>query len=84
MALLPFETATNGDAPENPYTLQLDLQDTMNSLVGIIRKEDEVTEALDKLTELRERYKRVRVEGGRHVQPRLAPGHRPAQHAAGQ
>ena len=62
-------TATNGDSPENPYTLQLDLQDTMNSLVGIIRKDEEVTEALDKLTELRERYKRVRVDGGRPFNP---------------
>jgi succinate dehydrogenase / fumarate reductase flavoprotein subunit len=68
-ALLPFETATNGDAPENPYTLQLDLQDTMNSLVGIIRKEEEITEALGKLTELRERYKRVRIDGNRPFNP---------------
>jgi succinate dehydrogenase / fumarate reductase flavoprotein subunit len=68
-ALLPFETGTNGDSPENPYTLQLDLQDTMNSLVGIIRKEEEITEALDKLTELRERYKRVRIDGGRVFNP---------------
>jgi succinate dehydrogenase / fumarate reductase, flavoprotein subunit len=68
-ALLPFETATNGDAPENPYTLQLDLQDTMNALVGIIRKEDEINEALDKLTELRERYKRVRIDGSRPFNP---------------
>ena len=67
--MLPFETATNGDSPENPYTLQLDLQDTMNSLVGIIRKEEEITEALDKLTELRERYKRVRIEGNRPFNP---------------
>ena len=42
LALAPFEAATNGEAPENPYTLQLDLQDTMNTLVGIIRKADEV------------------------------------------
>jgi len=41
----------------------------MNSLVGIIRKADEVTTAIDKLNELRERYKRVRVEGGRHFNP---------------
>jgi succinate dehydrogenase / fumarate reductase flavoprotein subunit len=68
-ALLPFETATNGDAPENPYTLQLDLQDTMNSLVGIIRKADEITEALDKLAELRERYKHVRIDGGTQYNP---------------
>jgi succinate dehydrogenase / fumarate reductase flavoprotein subunit len=41
----------------------------MNSLVGIIRKADEVSEAIEKLKELRERYKRVRVEGGRHFNP---------------
>jgi succinate dehydrogenase / fumarate reductase flavoprotein subunit len=41
----------------------------MNTLVGIIRKEEEVTEALDKLTELRERYKRVRIDGNRPFNP---------------
>ena len=41
----------------------------MNSLVGIIRKEEEITEALDKLTELRERYKRVTVDGDRPFNP---------------
>ncbi|MEO3758967.1 fumarate reductase/succinate dehydrogenase flavoprotein subunit [Mycobacterium sp. B14F4] len=69
LALAPLERATNGDKPENPYTLQLDLQDTMNTLVGIIRKADEVQGALDKLTELRERYKHVQVEGGREYNP---------------
>jgi succinate dehydrogenase / fumarate reductase flavoprotein subunit len=69
LALAPLERATNGEPAENPYTLQLDLQDTMNALVGIIRKADEVQEAIAKLTELRERYKRVRVEGDRHFNP---------------
>ncbi|ULE34528.1 fumarate reductase/succinate dehydrogenase flavoprotein subunit [Mycobacterium sp. IDR2000157661] len=69
LALEPLERATNGEAAENPYTLQLDLQDTMNSLVGIIRKAEEVQEALDKLTELRDRYKRVQIEGGREFNP---------------
>jgi succinate dehydrogenase / fumarate reductase flavoprotein subunit len=41
----------------------------MNTLVGIIRKADEVSEALTKLTELRERYKRVQVEGHRQFNP---------------
>ena len=68
-ALRPFEGPTNGDAAENPYTLQLDLQDSMNSLVGIIRKAEEITEALDKLAELRERFKRVKVEGHRQFNP---------------
>ena len=42
LALAPFDGPTNGDAAENPYTLQLELQHTMNDLVGIIRKADEV------------------------------------------
>ena len=46
-ALAPFETPTNGAAAENPYTLQLELQQSMNDLVGIIRKADEITEALE-------------------------------------
>ncbi|MGZ5365330.1 MAG: FAD-binding protein, partial [Mycobacterium sp.] len=69
LALAPFEGPSNGDASENPYTLQLDLQDSMNTLVGIIRKADEVSDAIAKLQELRERYKRVRVEGDRHFNP---------------
>ena len=52
-----------------PYTLQLDLQDTMNSLVGIIRKADEVSEALSKLDELRQRFKNMQVEGHRQFNP---------------
>src|SRR3712207_1097778 len=69
LALAPFDGPTNGDRAENPYTLQLDLQDTMNNLVGIIRKADEVTEALNRLQELRERYKKVQVEGHRQFNP---------------
>jgi succinate dehydrogenase / fumarate reductase flavoprotein subunit len=69
LALSSFEAPSNGDAAENPYTLQLDLQDTMNGLVGIIRKSEEITEAIEKLKELRERYKKVRVEGDRHFNP---------------
>jgi succinate dehydrogenase / fumarate reductase flavoprotein subunit len=69
LALAPFEGPSNGDKPENPYTMQLDLQDTMNELVGIIRKEDEINEALAKLDELRGRFKRMKVEGDRHFNP---------------
>ncbi|MBW8710288.1 MAG: FAD-binding protein, partial [Mycobacterium sp.] len=69
LALAPFDGPTNGDKPENPYTLQLDLQDTMNELVGIIRKADEVSEALHKLDELRQRFKNMQVEGHRQFNP---------------
>ena len=41
----------------------------MNDLVGIIRKADEITEALAKLDELRERFKNVTVEGDRQFNP---------------
>src|SRR5690606_22864071 len=60
---------SNGATPENPYTLQLDLQDTMNELVGIIRTEAEMTQALNKLGELRERFRNLKVDGGRHYNP---------------
>ena len=54
---------------EERRTRHLDLQDTMNSLVGIIRNADEVSEALVKLSELRERFKHVHVEGHRQFNP---------------
>ena len=83
-ALAPFEGPTNGAAAENPYTLHLDLQQSMNDLVGIIRKADEITEALGRLDQLRERFKNIHVEGDRQYNPGWNLAHRPAQHAAGQ
>jgi succinate dehydrogenase / fumarate reductase, flavoprotein subunit len=68
-ALAPFEGPTNGTAAENPYTLQLELQQSMNDLVGIIRKEGEITEALDRLNGFRERFKHIHVEGHRQYNP---------------
>ncbi len=69
LALAPFEGPSNGAKPENPYTLHLDLQQVMNDLVGIIRKADEVAEALSTLDELRERFKNLQVEGHRQFNP---------------
>jgi succinate dehydrogenase / fumarate reductase flavoprotein subunit len=68
-ALAPFETPTNGTAAENPYTLHLELQQSMNDLVGIIRKSEEITEALSRLDQLRERFKLIHVEGDRRYNP---------------
>ena len=64
-ALRPFD----GAGTENPYTIQQDLQDCMQALVGIIRIEDELTKALEELAVLRERATRVRVEGHRQYNP---------------
>ncbi|AFU06292.1 succinate dehydrogenase flavoprotein subunit [Nocardia brasiliensis ATCC 700358] len=68
VALAPFDPPAEG-AGENPYTLHTDLQQTMNDLVGIIRKEHEVREALAKLDELRARFQQVTVEGHRQFNP---------------
>ena len=54
---------------ENPYTLQQDLQAVMGDLVGIIRREGELTDALKKLQELKQRVANVGASGGRKYNP---------------
>jgi succinate dehydrogenase / fumarate reductase flavoprotein subunit len=54
---------------ENPYAIQQDLQECMQTLVGIIRTEDELVKALDELAVLSERAERVRVVGHRQYNP---------------
>jgi succinate dehydrogenase / fumarate reductase flavoprotein subunit len=66
-ALLPFSTATEGG--ENPFVVQLELQKTMNDLVGIIRKADEMEMALKKLEDIATRTRTVSVEGHREFNP---------------
>ncbi len=68
-ALAPFETPANGATAENPYTLHLELQESMNDLVGIIRNAKEITKALDRLDKLRERFNNIHVEGHRQYNP---------------
>ncbi|WP_369216828.1 fumarate reductase/succinate dehydrogenase flavoprotein subunit [Streptomyces flavofungini] len=70
-ALRPFsaEGPETGATPENPYTLHQELQQTMNDLVGIIRREAEMARALEKLAELRVRARRAGVEGHRQFNP---------------
>ncbi|WP_328905646.1 fumarate reductase/succinate dehydrogenase flavoprotein subunit [Streptomyces sp. NBC_00234] len=70
-ALRPFaaEDLADGAAPENPYTLHQELQQTMNDLVGIIRRAPEMAQALEKLAGLRVRAGRAAVEGHRQFNP---------------
>jgi succinate dehydrogenase / fumarate reductase, flavoprotein subunit len=63
-ALQPFEGGT-----ENAYAIQNDLQECMHNLVGIIRTEDELKQALEELVVLRDRATRVGVEGHRQYNP---------------
>jgi len=74
-ALRPFSAegpapgVDDGRPPENPYTLHQELQQTMNDLVGIIRREAEMEQALEKLADLRVRARRAGVEGHRQFNP---------------
>ncbi|AQT74235.1 MULTISPECIES: fumarate reductase/succinate dehydrogenase flavoprotein subunit [Streptomyces] len=65
-ALAPFHAA---EGAENPYTLHQELQTAMNDLVGIIRREGEMAEALERLATLRVRASRAGVEGHRQFNP---------------
>ncbi|GAA0604573.1 fumarate reductase/succinate dehydrogenase flavoprotein subunit [Sporichthya brevicatena] len=64
-AVAPFER----EGGENPYALHQELQNTMNTLVGIIRDADEMSAALEKLQELKARAKNLSVEGNRQFNP---------------
>jgi succinate dehydrogenase / fumarate reductase flavoprotein subunit len=71
-ALRPFSAEAHepgAGPPENPYALHQELQQTMNDLVGIIRREAEMKQALEKLAELRVRVRRAGVEGHRQFNP---------------
>ncbi|GAB2635420.1 fumarate reductase/succinate dehydrogenase flavoprotein subunit [Prescottella soli] len=68
VSVAPFDPPASG-AGENPYTLHTELQQTMNDLVGIIRKEEEVERAIAKLDEVKSRLPGVAVEGHRQFNP---------------
>ncbi|HEX7146852.1 MAG TPA: FAD-binding protein, partial [Actinomycetota bacterium] len=65
-ALGPFDRADGG---VNPYTVQQELQDCMQELVGIIRTEGELKSALERIAALKERAAQVGVEGHRQYNP---------------
>lgn len=58
-----------GSGSENPYLIQKDLQVMMHELVGIVRQEGEMKQALQGLSELRARYGQTVVEGNREFNP---------------
>ncbi|HZU81128.1 MAG TPA: fumarate reductase/succinate dehydrogenase flavoprotein subunit [Acidimicrobiales bacterium] len=57
------------DGGESPYDVHQDLQRTMQELVGIIRTESELRQALDELDKLDERAGNLSVQGGRAYNP---------------
>ena len=64
-ALAPFERGPG----ESPYAVQHDLQELMQSKVGIVRRQGEMEQALDGVQKLRERSKSVSVSGNREYNP---------------
>jgi succinate dehydrogenase / fumarate reductase flavoprotein subunit len=63
--LAPLERA----AGEDPYAIHNDLQGTMQELVGLIRTQSELDEALRRIAEYRARLDRVGVRGGVRYNP---------------
>jgi len=62
IALEPFDRGASG---ENPYQIQYALQEAMQDLVGIVRTETEMKQALSKITELHARAENVGITGHR-------------------
>ncbi|HEX9961478.1 MAG TPA: fumarate reductase/succinate dehydrogenase flavoprotein subunit, partial [Pyrinomonadaceae bacterium] len=57
---------TNG---ENPFQIQHDLQDMMQDLVGIVRAEDEMRQALVGIEKLKERREKISLTGNIDFNP---------------
>ncbi|MEK6286914.1 MAG: fumarate reductase/succinate dehydrogenase flavoprotein subunit [Acidobacteriota bacterium] len=69
-ALEPFDRAGSSDpTAHGPYAIQLDLQEMMQELVGIVRIEDEMQRALEGIQRLWQRASRVAVTGNREYNP---------------
>jgi succinate dehydrogenase / fumarate reductase, flavoprotein subunit len=63
--LAPFERA----AGENPYTIHTDLQEMLQSLVGIFRTAEDLKRALGDIEKFKARASLMRVEGSRMFNP---------------
>ena len=62
LSLEPLERQGEG---EGPYQLQYELQDLMQSMVGIVRNESDLTQALESVQRIQARGMRVQAPGNR-------------------
>ncbi|HEX2251622.1 MAG TPA: fumarate reductase/succinate dehydrogenase flavoprotein subunit [Gemmatimonadales bacterium] len=67
-ALEPFERGVSENGG-GPYQLQQELQSVMQNLVGIVRTESEMKDALKRIERLKECARRVGVGGNREYNP---------------
>ena len=58
-----------GQGGENPYAVHEDLRSTMQTLVGIVRTREDLEQALEKITALRQRAAKVSVTGNMQFNP---------------
>jgi succinate dehydrogenase / fumarate reductase flavoprotein subunit len=65
IANAPFEDA----GTENAYAILQDLQQSMETYVGIVRNQGDLEQGLGVLQQLKARIGKVRVEGNRHYNP---------------
>ena len=64
-ALAPFERSDG----ENPYLVQKGLQETMQDLVGIVRNENEMRQALGRIDDFKAQAEKIAVTGNREYNP---------------
>ena len=67
-ALSPFEKGSSSGS-ENPFQIQTDLQEEMQKLVGIVRTESELMEALQKIKDFGARIDKAGCSGNRGYNP---------------
>jgi succinate dehydrogenase / fumarate reductase flavoprotein subunit len=67
-ALAPFQRSSSA-MTENPFQIQSDLQEEMQKLVGIVRVESELNEAIEKIKDFRLRAERAGCGGNRGYNP---------------
>lgn len=69
-ALAPLERFDeSSDSAQGPYQIQYELQDFMQDLVGIVRVEEQMQEALGKIESLKEQERSVSACGNRQYNP---------------
>jgi succinate dehydrogenase / fumarate reductase flavoprotein subunit len=68
-ALAPFERGASAADAEGPYKIQYELQDLMQSHVGIVRSEAEMRKALEGIQALKAKAAKVGAHGNREYNP---------------
>ena len=68
-ALAPIERQESESRGDSPYQIQYDLQDTMQELVGIVRTQSEMDQAVEKIAALKQRADQAAAPGNREYNP---------------